>query len=132
MMRPIHLVLIDDELLMGPLFEGIFNREMNAGTVNLHFFSSPQSGLEYLLEMKKVPELVIITDIHMPDMSGFELLRRLRENKVRARTFVVTAYEDVEYRREMDALQIEACFKKPLDFDDLKTHVLNTMQKQSV
>lgn len=124
MTQPIHLVLIDDELLMGPLFQGIFSRELDAGDIQMRFFSSPEQGIEYLLRAPSDLELVIITDIHMPGMTGFDLLRRLRDHDVFARTFVVTAYEDVEYREEMDALEIEGCFRKPLDFELLKQTVM--------
>lgn len=123
MTQPIDLVLIDDELLMGPLFEGVFHHELANGSIRLHFFTSPHDGLAHLLKTD-YENLIVITDIHMPDMNGFQLLASLREHEVQGRVFVVTAYEDVHYQEKMAELDIEACFCKPLDFDMLKERLL--------
>ena len=51
------------------------------------------------------PDIAII-DIKMPVMDGVELLRALKEEGIRAKCIVLSAYDDYEYVRE--ALRIGA------------------------
>jgi CheY-like chemotaxis protein len=68
------------------------------------------------------PDLVLI-DIDLPDMGGFELAQRLREQEAFAGTLLVTltgiggAYDP----GKAQAADIDAHFTKPMDFSVLPT-----------
>lgn len=68
----------------------------------------------------EVPDLMLI-DIHLPDMSGFDIARTIRSDPDFDRTLLVavTAANCVEedFAR---AMGLDACFRKPLDFGILE------------
>jgi CheY-like chemotaxis protein len=66
----------------------------------------------------EVPDLVLV-DIKLPDMSGYDIARRLRANPGFDHTLLValTGYGvgvDDDYAREIG---FDASFRKPIDFD---------------
>jgi len=83
-------------------------------------FASAKTFLETLPD----PSLsCIITDVRMPDMSGIELLRRLKELKIAAPVIVITGHGDVSLA--VEAMKIGAIdfLEKPFDDEVLLASV---------
>lgn len=58
---------------------------------------------------------LVLTDLQMPGMSGFELLTWLVTNRPQIPIFTMTAYPDAESVDRLDELGTIECFTKPLD-----------------
>jgi len=87
--RPGPLVLyVDDERGNRVVFEQSLNSEFNLLTA-----ATAKEALE-LLEIHEVA--VIVSDMRMPEMSGDELLRVVKERHPQVIRMVVTAYADVD------------------------------------
>src|ERR1700761_2831302 len=65
----------------------------------------------------------IITDVRMPDMSGIDLLRRLREIKVSAPVIVITGHGDVALAVEAMKIGAADFLEKPFDDEALLSSV---------
>ncbi len=73
------------------------------------------SGGEYLASARDVPDCLVL-DLHLGDMSGFELEARLREAGLLPPTLFLTAHQDLaEEARERGRL----CLAKPFDEREL-------------
>jgi DNA-binding NtrC family response regulator len=73
---------------------------------------------------------LVITDLRMPDMSGFELLSNLRADRVPVGVIVLTAYGDtVDALRTMKA-GADDYLTKPYDPDHLKFLVKRTLERR--
>jgi DNA-binding NarL/FixJ family response regulator len=62
------------------------------------------------------PDLVLL-DIHLPDKSGIELLRTIKENYQNIKVFMVTNNSNEYYRKQCKTLGAEYFFDKSKDFD---------------
>jgi len=71
----------------------------------------------------------IITDVRMPDFSGIDLLRRLRELKVAAPVIVITAHGDIPLAVEAMRLGAIDFLEKPFDDDVLLASVRSALEK---
>lgn len=56
----------------------------------------------------------LILDIHMPDMTGIEVLRRLRQDGDRIPVIMVTGKWDATIRAQAEALGVAAFLDKPV------------------
>lgn len=77
------------------------------------------SGEEALLVAKDRPFHLLITDIHLPGMSGFELLKRYRARQPATRVILITGLTDHKIRAQMANVGADAFFFKPLELGDL-------------
>jgi DNA-binding NtrC family response regulator len=70
---------------------------------------------------------LVISDIRMPGMSGFDLLRTLLERAPGTKIVLATAYDDMQMA--VDAMKQGACdfLMKPLDLDDLDDTVARAL-----
>jgi DNA-binding NtrC family response regulator len=82
---------------------------------------SAEDGLEAIEKLAKVRAHVIVTDLSMPRLDGFELLRRLREQGTPPPTIVMTAYGDINKAvttvHELGAFWF---LEKPFDLDAMR------------
>ncbi|MEO9320154.1 MAG: response regulator [Nitrososphaera sp.] len=69
---------------------------------------------------------LILLDIRMPKMTGFELFRKIRELDPRVKACFLTAFEVYfdEFRRVFPKLHIRCFAKKPISASDLKTLIM--------
>ena len=76
-----------------------------------------------------VPD-VIILDLNLPDMHGFEVLRQLRKQPFHEQTFIVALTgEDVEEIKKLeDARAFNFCLSKPADLTQLRALLLQYCQ----
>lgn len=74
-----------------------------------------ESGLVFLSKLAVEHQGCIITDIRMPDISGIELLRRVKELKVQMPVIVITGHGDVPLAVEAMKLGAFEFLEKPFD-----------------
>lgn len=90
-------------------------------------FDSAKAFLEVLPD----PALgCVISDVRMPDMSGIELLRRLKEMRIGVPVIVITGHGDVALAVEAMKIGAADFFEKPFDDDLLLASVRAALQQQ--
>jgi two-component system response regulator FixJ len=70
----------------------------------------------------------IITDVRMPDLSGIELLRRLRELKVAVPVIVITAHADIPLAVEAMRIGATDFLEKPFEDEVLLASVRSALE----
>lgn len=86
--RPLVVVVDDDPRLLRAA-----QRELRRGPWCLAVFDRPAEALQRLAAE---PAAVLITDQRMPEMTGVELLRRVREVSPRTTRIIMSAHADVD------------------------------------
>lgn len=113
----IHIVIVDDEadthLLYKLKFKKLFSQ---LGELNLVSFLNAKDCLAYLNNKAHPPVDIILSDINMPGMDGFELLKQVRSEYPEIPVYMVSAYESPEFRTKADQLGALRFLSKPVDF----------------
>jgi CheY-like chemotaxis protein len=82
---------------------------------------SAREALALILQSPQKPRPLdlLITDIHLPDMTGCELINELVRHKALPRTLVMTAYATNELFDELRLKGVRECIAKPFDIMEL-------------
>ena len=67
-------------------------------------------------------DVILITDINMPVMNGFELVKEIRTKDKSMPIIMISGYIENEKIHDKNFPDIKF-FGKPVDFDALKTHI---------
>jgi two-component system response regulator FixJ len=78
-----------------------------------------ESGARFLEQLSRIEPGCVVTDVRMPEMSGIELLRRLRAASVKLPVIVITGHGDIAIAVEAMKLGAIDFFEKPYDDDAL-------------
>lgn len=116
------ILVVDDETDVKDLFLQRFRREIRNEEFQLHFANSGEEALTYLADHTS-EVILILSDINMPGMSGFELLRHIRQDfqiPPPPVVMMITAYGDPESQQQAVELGANDFLTKPLDFAALK------------
>ena len=90
-MQRIRVLLIDDNLEFLDVATTLLEAH---GFEIVDKAANGEDGLRSALSLQ--PDVVVL-DVSMPDMNGFEVARRLRQQKHRAGIVLLTFHEDVDY-----------------------------------
>lgn len=85
------------------------------------------SAEEALLELRRGNFDLLITDVRLPGMSGFDLIRWVQRIKLTLPVIMITAYSSAQGRKEATDLGVAHYFQKPLDTDDVLTAVTHIL-----
>jgi CheY-like chemotaxis protein len=91
------------------------------------------SAIEYvascLLHRHPDPPDLVVADVRMPHLSGLHVLAAIRNLEDAPPVVVITAFGDERTHAQARRLGADAVFDKPFDVDDLRTVVLNLVEK---
>ncbi len=113
-----RVLVVDDEDDVTFLFQQYFRHQIRAGEVEFGFAGSGEEALSQLGRLG--PDVVLILcDIRMPGMDGFELLEAIRNQWPPVPVYLVTAYNIQAYRERAMELGANGYLTKPVDFNEL-------------
>ena len=69
-----RIVAVDDSNVVLKMLKNVLDKDR----YELHPFSTGKRALEYLVQKDKIPDLIIL-DIEMPEMNGYEVLDRIKK-----------------------------------------------------
>ena len=78
-----------------------------------------ENGSEAVRALKEEPVSVLVTDLNMPRMDGFELIAYMKNNHPSVPVVVMSAFATPEIRKKVEDLGAVTFLPKPLNFDDL-------------
>jgi DNA-binding NtrC family response regulator len=117
------ILVVDDESDMEALFRQQFRRDLKAGRFGLEFATSAQQALRVVEETKGREVILLLSDINMPGMSGFDLIPKAKAARPGLPVIMVTAYGDADTCRRVLECGAEGLLPKPIDFAALRAEV---------
>jgi DNA-binding NtrC family response regulator len=120
-----RILIIDDEPGITGMLSIVFEREGYAVTTA----GTCAAGLKLIEETS--PDLVL-TDLRMPDGTGFEVLRKTRETNAETPVVMITAYTST--KTAIEALKAGAYdyVSKPFDVEELKHVVGKALERKQL
>lgn len=118
------LVVDDDQIIRDSLCE--FLRFEGFDCVGAGSFN------EAIKEIEKQSINVVITDVNMPEISGFELLRVIRKRYPEIVTVVITGYGTIESAVEAIKMGAYDYLTKPIIDDEIRMIVNRALEQQSL
>ena len=105
------ILVLDDEFDLSMLVKQILRRD---NFKNVFAFTNPLLALEHFKINHKDYSL-IISDIRMPIMNGFEFVREARKINPKVKILLMTAFEidDKEFARVLPSPKIDGLIRKP-------------------
>lgn len=121
----INIVAIDDEEDVAALYKVYFKKEVKKELITLNCFNSGESCLEYLKSRDGEETQLILCDINMPEMDGFQVLESVKKDYPNIHVYMVSAYDSDEYLGKAKSLGASEYFTKPVDFIELKKKIFD-------
>lgn len=117
-----QILVVDDHFEMLELLRSM----LQVSNEDHQVFAVP-SAEEGLLELRLTNFDLLITDVRLPGMSGFELVRRVKRLRPNMPVIMITAYLSEQGQQEAEELEVFRYFRKPLDTDSMLTAVQHAL-----
>lgn len=104
------ILIVDDE----PDILSVLKKNLVEDGYEVYGFTHPVAALEHIKDNQKHYS-VLISDIRMPGMSGFELARMVRNLNSEIKIILMTAFElnMSEFTKVLPSIKIDALLHKP-------------------
>jgi len=118
-----QILIVEDEVDLAEMLDALF-RELG-----YEVSTTPYGEEALVLCEEKMPELVIL-DIYLPDIDGYEVYRRLRNNPLTKHIAVIFMTVKASKNDKLMGLELGAVdyITKPFDNEELKLRVQNIMR----
>lgn len=117
-----YLIAVDDEQDLKFLFSHFFAKYIDSGEMELIFSDNAMDCLKVLDDIQG--DILVITDINMPNMNGIELLREIRAKSKEIKVILTSAYDKANYIDDINEYNATGYISKPVDFHSLRDQVL--------
>jgi len=119
------IVIADDSSLLRDRIKSLLNSISNVSVVG-----EAKNGVDALqLIREKEPDLAII-DIRMPEMSGIEVLKKIRELKMKTKVCILTNYPYPQYKKRCFEAGADYFLSKTEDFENINTVITDMVTDQ--
>ncbi|PKH44256.1 Response regulator of citrate/malate metabolism [Nocardioides alpinus] len=117
-MTEVTVLVVDDDFMVARIHTQFVERTPGFRVVGVA--SSGQAALDDIARLR--PDLVLL-DVHLPDMTGIVVLRRLRADGDDVGVLVVTAAREADTVRAAASGGAVHYLVKPFDYDDLRVRL---------
>ncbi len=116
------ILLVDDEMpFLLSLSEGL---QFSEEDISVHIAANGKKAVEVLCSEHLD---LVITDLKMPEMDGFELMDYMREHFPLIPVIVMTAYDVPGLQGKLAQDQVHSFIEKPLDLDGLTGRIRDAL-----
>src|SRR4030043_11837 len=118
------LVVDDDKIIVETIVQSLEEDEYGYEMI------SASDGFEAGLQVNHFKPDLLILDIMMPDINGYEVCQKIKSNPETKETkiIVLSAYLDDDAFTKMNEHGADACFSKPLPLQQLKFEVAKLLE----
>lgn len=120
------ILVVDDE----PDVINAIKKGLEKNGFSVDTFTDPEIALSNF-ELNKYD--LILLDIRMPKMNGFELYRKLRQKSEKIRVCFFTAFEVYyeEFKKLFPTLEVKCFIRKPVTIEELVKHIKSELNLNS-
>jgi two-component system response regulator PilR (NtrC family) len=118
-----RILVVDDERSMRELLAIVLGREG-------YEVVAAENGRQALDELERRPVDLLISDIHMPDMTGLDVLRTAKGMNPDLAGIMVTAFASTETAIEALRMGAYDYIHKPFNVDELKIVVTGALERR--
>jgi response regulator of citrate/malate metabolism len=111
----IRVLVVDDDFMVAKVHRGFVEQVPGYTVVGV-----AHTGADALDAVQRLRPDIVLLDIYLPDMSGLEVLRRLREGDTPADVLAITAARDVATIRTALRGGVTHYLIKPFTFDVMR------------
>jgi CheY-like chemotaxis protein len=122
------ILVVDDEPDIAALFRQQFRRDLRQGRFEMEFAASGPQALGLIAAARGRDIILLLSDVNMPGMSGFDLLARARALRPDLPVVMITAYDDAATRARAEAGGAQGLIAKPVDFALLRKEIEQRLQ----
>jgi DNA-binding NtrC family response regulator len=116
------ILVVDDE----DALRTVLSAELNSEGYDV---VTAADGLEAVTELGKKKFDLVLLDIKMPNMNGFEVLKVIKEKHAGTKVIMLTGFADLKNAIESKKLGAEDFVSKPYDLVDLLTTIDRVMSE---
>ncbi|PQC29608.1 response regulator transcription factor [Enterococcus mundtii] len=120
-----RILLVEDDERLQQLYQSVLER---AGFLVF----AVANGTEALKQLESTQVEVIITDIMMPVMDGYELLETLRSSRIETPVLIITAKADFEDKKKGFQLGTDDYMTKPVDVNEMVLRVEALLRRAKI
>ena len=116
------ILVLDDE----PDIVTIIEQSLQGIGFSVSAFTDPQAALKYLHSNFKDCCCIVISDIRMPGMNGYEFIKKVKRIKPECRTILMSAFDttNVEFSNVLPDITIDTFLQKPFSIRKLKDLII--------
>jgi len=119
------ILIVDDDLSMCDFLKGVFVDEGFEVDIAVN-------GQEALEKVESSGAQVILLDINLPDISGIEILRQIKEKKEGIKVVMLTGIDSADMARLASQYGASDYITKPFDLEVLTGKVIPKILKELV
>ena len=119
-----YVLIVDDETSL------LLTMQAGFDSYKYHFeVMTARNGKEAVAVLEATPISLVVTDLKMPEMDGFELLNYLQNEFPQIPAIVMTAFGTPEIETKLSQTGMIRMLEKPVDFDELTQLILSLLEK---
>ena len=118
------VIIIDDHKLFTDGLSSILE------SIGLRVMSTFQNGKEAVLYLQNNEIDIVFSDINMPEMDGLKLCKRLKRDKVKAKTIILSMYEDPNIIKEAFDCGASAYLSKNTEKEEIIKAIEKSLNNQ--
>lgn len=124
-LKNINILLVDDE----PDILSLFKKTLELDGYSTYGFLNPTAAFEHFKHNTRAYQIVV-TDIRMPAMSGFQLSRQIRSISPDVKIILMTGFEMSldELKTVLPSLKVNGVIEKPVNLEKFRT-IVNSVSK---
>ena len=118
-----RLVVVEDD----PDLVQVFRAGLLMNGFLVDAFTNPEEALQNLQSNSKDYYSLVLSDIRMPEMSGIQLARKVKDTNPAIKVVLMTAYEikDNKFSKVSPSIQVDGFIQKPISITDLTNKILD-------
>ena len=120
----IDIIAVEDSITQAAILKNI----LETNNFKVLLFNSAEKAIEYIKKFDNNKPVVVVTDIVMPDMDGFQLMEYLQKNHKNVSSLVLTTQKDEQTLEKAFKCGAMDFIPKPINKIELVLRLKNALQ----